>query len=432
MKMVIARDGGRAFVRLAGRLDGEWAEHLAGALDDFLRDGMRSVILDMSEVTYLSSAGTKVLARGYDDFSSLRGELRIADPSPTVLSAIRMVGLEERLLYASSEDPSLAAPTRSSALMHRLGDFTREDWRSPLAPHAHGHYEISSRDTAATLTCQLYGDPRALRQRPYEAKDCQLVSFPDTVFGLGLGALADRPEDTLPRVGELLAVGGVVAYLPTDGALVADYQIGTRSVPPKATMVYGLACHGHFSHLVRFHTQPDASAVPLAELASLCLETVGGPTAGLVIATETAGLVGAALRRPPSATPRPVLTFQPTVSDWLTFTPEPTYKGMTALVVGVVSQDPPAALDPYLRPLSGMAGPKLKGHFHAVVFPYEPLPQRTVAMQALVLRLFGELKVRSLLHLVSDDRGQASAGENELLRGLCWAGRIGTVKEPGA
>jgi len=51
MQMVIAREGGQALVRLAGRLDGEWAEHLSGALDDFLRDGMRSVILEMSEVT---------------------------------------------------------------------------------------------------------------------------------------------------------------------------------------------------------------------------------------------------------------------------------------------------------------------------------------------------------------------------------------------
>ncbi|HUL70962.1 MAG TPA: STAS domain-containing protein [Gemmatimonadales bacterium] len=432
MQMVIAREGGRAFVRLAGRLDGEWAEHLSGALDEFLRDGMRSVILDMADVTYLSSAGTKVLARGYEDFSSLRGELRIADPSATVLNALKMVGLDERLLYEPATDASTVAPTRSSALMHRMGDFTREDWRSPLAPHANGHYEISSRDPAARLSCQLYGDPRLLRQHPYEGKHCSLVSFPDTVFGLGLGALADRPEETLPRIGELMAVGGVVAYLPTDGALVADYQIGTRSIPPKASLVYGLACQGTFSHLVRFHTQPDATAVPLSELASLCLETVGGATAGMVVATETAGLVGAALRRPPSASPKPVLTFEPSVSDWLSFTPEPTYQNMTALLVGVVSNDPPPALEPYLRPLGGIIKSKIKGHFHAVVFPYEPLPQRTVAMQALVLRLFGELKVRSLLHLVSDDRGQAGAGESELLRGLCWTGRIGTVKEPGA
>jgi anti-anti-sigma factor len=426
MQMVVTHDGGRAVVRLAGRLDGEWAEHLAGTLEDFLREGMRSVILEMSEVSYISSAGTKVLARGYEDFSALRGELRVSEPSAVVRSALRVIGLEDRLLYELPSEIPMAARTRSSALMHRMGDFTREDWRSPLAPHPNGQYEISTRDPGATLVCRLYGDPRILGRRPYGPADCHAVVFPDTVFGLGLGALAQEPDEALPRLGELVGVGGVVAYLPTDGALVADYQIGTRSTPPLSMLAYGLACQGGLSHLVRFHPQPDASAVPLTELAKVCLETVGGTAAGIVIATETAGLIGASLRQPPSVSGRPTLVFEPAVSDWLIFTPEPAYRGMTAVVVGVVAKDPADPLAAFLRPLGREPG--LHAHFHAVVFPYEPLPQRTVAMQALVLRLFGNLKVRNLLHLVVDDRVPGSAGESELLRGLCWAGSIRNVE----
>jgi anti-anti-sigma regulatory factor len=52
MKMVIAHDGGCAVVRLAGRLDGESADQLSETLDRLLREGQRSVLLDMGEVTY--------------------------------------------------------------------------------------------------------------------------------------------------------------------------------------------------------------------------------------------------------------------------------------------------------------------------------------------------------------------------------------------
>jgi anti-sigma B factor antagonist len=76
MRISSAYDGRCAVVRLAGRLDGESAEQLSDTLDRLLRDGQRSVLLDMSGVNYLSSLGIHVLQRAYQEFSSLRGELR--------------------------------------------------------------------------------------------------------------------------------------------------------------------------------------------------------------------------------------------------------------------------------------------------------------------------------------------------------------------
>jgi hypothetical protein len=44
-----------------------------------------------------------------------------------------------------------------------------------------------------------------------------------------------------------------------------------------------------------------------------------------------------------------------------------------------------------------------------------------------VQRLFGSLKIRSLLHLLADDRGPDGAGESAFLRGLCWASPIASI-----
>jgi anti-anti-sigma regulatory factor len=57
---------------------------VADTLDRLLRDGRRSVVLDMSGVTYLSSPGTLVLQHAHQEYASAKGELHVASPPPEV------------------------------------------------------------------------------------------------------------------------------------------------------------------------------------------------------------------------------------------------------------------------------------------------------------------------------------------------------------
>ena len=62
-----------------------------------------------------------------------------------------------------------------------------------------------------------------------------------------------------------------------------------------------------------------------------------------------------------------------------------------------------------------------------MAFPYRPVPQRTVSLKALVEKLLEAQPPRAVGHLVFDDRGSEGAGDNALLRGLCWTGPITSV-----
>jgi len=192
---------------------------------------------------------------------------------------------------------------------------------------------------------------------------------------------------------------------------------------PRAVLASGLSCEGGFSKLVRFNPKPESEAVPLSELAAVCLDAVGGKVAGVVIAGETLGLSGARLRRSPAVDGASPLRFEvPAVREWLSFAPERTYSVTTVLIAGVAARSPEGPLVAHLRPL-GATG-KLFGHFHAVVFSYHPLPQRTVELGALVRGLFENHQLRDVLHLVWDDRGDAGVGESALVRGVGWVGPI--------
>jgi len=407
MKIDATREGGAVILRLAGRLDREWAEHLSSTLDELLRQGVRTLTLDLSQVTYVSSAATKVLTRWQQELALLRGEVRLTSLPPAVRDMFAVTGWDASFTAnGGSSGPNL----RQSSWHQRTGFATS------------GQYQMSSSEPEGTLTCHLHGRPAQLGRTPFRPADCEVVEFPPTRFGIGLGAIAGD-EDGCERVGELVAVSGTIAYFPSDGARLPDYLVGEGPVAPRALLATGLTCEGGFSKLLRFSPQPDADSVPLSELAAMCLDASGGKVAGLVIAGETAGLSGARLLQSPAAAQAEPLRFDvPGVRDWLSFAPERTYSVATTLIAGVIARTPDDALATHLRPF-GITG-KLFGHFHAAVFSYHPLPQRTVELDALTKGLFANHQLRDVLHLVWDDRAEAAVAESALVRGVAWVAPI--------
>lgn len=412
MKIDAARDGGSARLQLEGRLDREWAEHLSHALEDLLQDGVRSLSIDFAGVTYVSSAAAKVLAHWHQQLAVLRGDVQLLSLSPAVLEGFALAGW----------DPGLDAAVRLGAGPSAL---QRSSWHARSDFSTNGQYELSARGEAGTLTCRLHGEPDRLAQAPVGPRECRVVELPESAFGLGLGAIGRGYDECRERLGELIAVAGCVAYFPTDGARLPDYLVGGGSSAPRAVLASGLTCEGRFSQLVRFSTKPEAESVPVSELAKVGLDAVGGRMAGMVVAGETAGLSGVRLRRSPAHGPSPMRFEVPAVREWLSFAPEPIHSMTTTLIAGVVSRTPDGPLGSRLRPLGGAE--RLFGHFHAAVFSYHPLPQRTVDLTALVKGLFADHQLRDVLHLVWDTRGEAGVGESALVRGVGWVGPITQV-----
>jgi anti-anti-sigma factor len=427
VNVVTAYDGPSASVHVEGRLDAEWATDLAGTLDELLRSGVRSAVVDLSAVSFVSSAGARVLTTSAKEFAALRGELLVSNPPRVVVDALVDAGLEDRVVL-----PAHASPDGQLSVSGAFDARSRatQDWRAASTVVVGGRYETSTQTSGAALTCRLYGDPTRARRSGtvVAAEDCRPVEFPPRVFGLGIGALGDDFEECGPRLGELVGVAGVAAYLPTDGAHVADYLTTLRGHAPRALVVSAIVCDGSFSHLIRFSAVGGGAPIPISGLADVCLDAVDADMAGVVMVAETAGLVGAYRTRPPTSIAG-AATFAPAaLRDWLSFTAQPAHAGTTALVAGVIARNPPPPLDAHVRPLRGDHG--LLGHFHAAVFPYHPVPQRTVAVQPVVANLFEERSLRAVLHLVADRRPATGAGESRFVRGLMWVAPITAVTAP--
>lgn len=412
MEIVTQHQGNEsAELKIRGRLDGYWADHLTAELDKRVREGTHRLWLDLAEVTYLSSVGIGALVRFYKQLKGLGGSLKVVNPSEPVKEVLEVSGLVQLLV---GEPPARKA--RGETTWH-----LRAPVRGIVLERMQGLFETFQYQTDTPLKCRLVGDPSRLRGCRFREADCPGVALSAEAFALGVGALGRSFEDCRSRFGELLAVGGVAAYLPSDGTNVPDYLMLGPATAANVRLCYGIVCEGDFTCLTRFETKGEAGPIALTEIVTAALELCRTDAVGLVLIAESVGLMGASLRRSPAteAEAEADAPFaHPQVREWLTFTGERAFRSSTTIVVGVAARREPGPLAAMLRPVG--REPQPVGHFHAAAFSHRILPKGQIDLKETVDSLFGSQHLQGVLHLLGDYRVPAGVGESEFVRGACW------------
>lgn len=397
-------------VTVAGRLDSYWADHLLAALEEEVRQGSHEITLDLAQVHYMSSAGIRILVMTHKRLSAIQGRLEIANPSEPVVRILKLSGLA-RLLLGVGEPGSPAEPEAGGSTRER--SFEREGV-------TYTSYDVAP---GARLGCRVIGDPGRLDGCRFGADDVAVLSIPAASTVIGLGAFGAEFSECRGRFGEFLSVAGAAAYLPTDGTGVPDYLVSAAASLPEMSLLYGVACEGDFARLVRFEAGKDGAAVPLSQLVDVCLAHADCDAAGLVLVAESAGLVGAALRRSPAAGEVPQAPFGfPEVREWLSFSSERVHAQSVVVAAGIALREPSAPLAAMVRALGARAFPA--GHVHAAALSYAPLARGRIDLRETVQGLFASEKLHTVMHLLRDERTISGAGESAFARGAVWIGPL--------
>jgi anti-anti-sigma factor len=395
--------GGVLRLKVEGRIDGYWADHLDEVLAGEISNGHHRIALDCSDVVFLSSAGVGVFAKRYKELTRIRGGFQILRPSRAVARVLEISRLAE-LMVVNDDFVERGSP---STVISRAGRHIAVDGFL---------LQVFDVDPSSKLTCRALGTPVPLTKGEFsEATSISLAGM-EPLFAIGVGAFGDDFPDCRPRFGELISVAGATAYQPGDGSNVADYLIAKGPLGPNVHVLYGLACDGAFSHLIRFEPA-ERTVIPFSQLATACFDVAGADKIGLVVVAETAGLLGAALRRSPAEPLRGGDFFaHPSVRTRLSFSAERTFSHSVSLAAGIVARTIGTADAEQLRPIA----PNAVGHVHAAAFRFRPIQKGPIDLDETVADLFEPNQLMGVMHLLSDDRGPAGAGESELIRGACW------------
>ena len=91
------KDGICRFVA-KGRVDANSADVLLYKLETALKDGQKTIILNMTQVEYLSSIGIRVILKTYKQALEAGGKFNIERPSEIVKNVLGMTALKELLV----------------------------------------------------------------------------------------------------------------------------------------------------------------------------------------------------------------------------------------------------------------------------------------------------------------------------------------------
>jgi len=385
MEIIRRKAGDVLEIKLNGRLDATWSDLVSGALAESMRAGEHRLALDMEQVSYLSSAGIRVLMQAYKQLRAIDGRLCIVRPSIPVRSTLELSGLG--MLFADRSPDPRSAPEPSAAA---------EPAPQPQAA------------APAPVAAELIGG-RAAGLAELGAQEGYILRVDQAALAVGLGALGEA-RDGEARFGELLAAGGAACVLPAEASAESDYLVRQGDFIPSARLFRGIAARGRLSAQFWFGEEGGS---PISAVARAALG--GSAAAAFAVIAETAWLVGAALKS--AAAPEGDPFSFPAIKDTLSFAGEPVHGGAVSLIVGFVAARADALPD-LVRPLVPQGD--LFGHLHAAVFPYAPLRKGEAELEAAVRALFETRAPAAVLHLINDWRDCVGSGESRLVRGACW------------
>jgi len=91
-----------ALVEVEGELDARTAGDLDKALGDLLTQGRSRLVLDFTQLAYISSAGLRTLLRAQRAARDLGGEVRLFGLNDHVLGVFQMSGFHQMLRIADT------------------------------------------------------------------------------------------------------------------------------------------------------------------------------------------------------------------------------------------------------------------------------------------------------------------------------------------
>jgi anti-sigma B factor antagonist len=102
-------DGKTALVKVTGFLDAHTFERLEEEINGLFTEGIYRLIMDISGVDYISSAGAGVFIGSIAEAQENSGDIVILNPTPNVLDVFDLLGLTQIFTICRSKEEALGA-----------------------------------------------------------------------------------------------------------------------------------------------------------------------------------------------------------------------------------------------------------------------------------------------------------------------------------
>lgn len=105
MKTEVRKENGVTVVAVSGSVDALTAAELAGVIAKQITDGGANLVIDLTDLEFMSSAGLRALLGAVKETRSNGGDLRIASSNPGIDKVLKMSGFHNiAKVFTTSSD----------------------------------------------------------------------------------------------------------------------------------------------------------------------------------------------------------------------------------------------------------------------------------------------------------------------------------------
>ncbi|MBN1663224.1 MAG: anti-sigma factor antagonist [Deltaproteobacteria bacterium] len=264
-------------VRLSGRFDGVGAirfdEWVAAQEAD-----LSSVVLDMGQIEYLSSAGIRSLLKLEKMLRRKQGNMILAAVASFVSQTLSLSGLLDRLTMTATVEEGLDF----------IGKFIMGN--APETVVAGGRTYSLTVFPGAKSTVEQWGAALKPEGTHSDRFIMEKVSFAELGYAFGIGGLGNDAEQAAEATGEFLGLGHGVGIRPADGHCVADFFLTEK---PAETVIHLTSAWGIAGSAALLLEGPKTGSLKLSDLLSDIL-AIGEqkkmgllPAIGLIVLADT-------------------------------------------------------------------------------------------------------------------------------------------------
>lgn len=380
---------------MRGRLDSLAVAEAQKALQELVEDGLRSLVVDLAELRYVSSAGLRVFLLTQKTLRKVGGRVVIFQAPEAVRQIFKLSGFLNLFDLAAGPEDLAALLLEESA-----GSASRRLEAEGLALEVIEQPRPPSRLGA-------HGSQDKLSRAAYTAADLSSIAARRHLYGTGLGCFGEGFAECRDFFGESLLIDGSLFYQPAVPRAGVDFVLNLEDQEGVAyNFLHAFTFDGPFQALVSFDS--PGGLVELDRLMAALHQVLPAPALGLVLLAESKGLWGMALKRSPVSENQPGQgreIFEPEFfQEWMNFPVEPADVGHVFIGVGLSVAEAAAAPEWARTWLPKDAGL----HMHAGVFAKGPLGKRPEQLPAELRRVMTELEVLKVQHLLG--RSLVSSG----------------------
>jgi anti-anti-sigma factor len=391
-KYTVTNEGSIKCITAKGRIDSLSSSDIQNVFNELILSGERTILFDIAEVHYVSSAGLRVFISTQKALKKVGGEIILSGITKPVFEIFKMSGLVALFRMVAGKDEIL------KLLDKDIGEtkiITRE-----IDGILFEYIETEERKLSPLFVA---GNQDKTSESLFTEEDIVPVKPADMQFGCGLAALGDAYSEYKHLFGESMVVNNTFFFYPAVKHSCVDFLIDANNNPDITyKLLHGFGFSGAYRYILSF--QGKDGHIDLFSLIRSFFTISDAKTIGICILAESKGLWGMHIKQVPVIDQKPAggksIFDSDNFSDWIDYPVEPSYSNNIIVATGIAvrKQDDLDAERSFLIPEGSSF------HIHGGIFDKGPVGNSVADFDNELMRIFNEYEVYKIQHILGHSR----------------------------